>query len=252
MASAGVATEVLLYVVDAERDRLNGDEIEPVDVMPTWTVLTAASDYRSRRQILLDGEHRHVVEATGTSPLFQWVLLPGGSGTIAPAVHTYFSRAHLAGQTSKKADECLIPVWDARDAGKQGATLARYCAPGSLAVVPGTPPACDATAGAGQIVAENIACGEADDLAAAFSGQNLSSVRITRMATWVDAKSGTHTLSQAGTKTVSPVTVAVAADTSGCSVGSGGSGGGGWRRWLPNGHRKRVRRWLRSSSAGAL
>ncbi len=227
LVSAGAAADVLLYVVDTERGRLSGDELEPVDVMPMWTVLSGTSDYLTRRHILLDGEDRHVVEATGTSPLFQWVLLPGGSGTIAPAVHGYFSRAHLAGQAPKKADECLIPMWDARDAGKQGATLARYCAPGALAVVPGTPPACDAKAGAGQIVAENIACGDADDFAAAFSEQNLSNVRITRMATRVDPKSGVHTLSQAGTKTVSPVAVAVGADASGCSGGSGGSGGGG-------------------------
>lgn len=229
MAASAPSTEMQLYVLDPERARIAGDELEPTDLLATWKVLSGTSDYLTRRMTLLDAKlsGRHILEAVGATPLFQWVLLPGGTGTIAPALHTYFARAEQAGQTNKKPDVCLAPVWDAREAGKQGAVLTRYCVPGSLAAAPGPAPLCDTGAGAGQIVADNIACGAADDFAAALSGQNLSTTLITRLVTRVAPKATSYSLTQAGTAGVSPISVAVGADTTGCSSGSGGSGGYG-------------------------
>jgi hypothetical protein len=230
LAASAASAEVQLYVVDAERARIPGDELEPTDLLPTWHVLSGKSDYLARRSLLLDAKpsERHVVEAVGATPLFQWVLLPGGAGTIAPALHTYFARAGQAGQTTKKPEACLAPVWEARDAGKQGAVLTRYCIPGTLAVAPGPAPACDENAGAGQILAESIACDAANDFAAMLSGHNLSTARITRLVTRVAPKAASAFVSKAGTAGVSPIAAAVGADTTGCSFGTGGSGGGGY------------------------
>ncbi|MEZ4219486.1 MAG: DUF2330 domain-containing protein [Polyangiaceae bacterium] len=223
---SATAMDVVVYAFDRQRQRTSGTELEPSDLMATWNVFAGSSDYEQMRQSALDGKDSYVVEASGGSPLFQWSLLPWGAGTIAPAVHSYFSRAYLAGQTPKKADDCLNAVWAARDAGKQGATLTHYCAAGSLAAMAGAAPACDTTAGAGQVLADSIGCGSADDLAAALSGENLYDVRVTRLFARVTAQTAAKVLEPGVSATVSPITPASAANTSGCTSGSGGSGGG--------------------------
>ncbi|MCA9591792.1 MAG: DUF2330 domain-containing protein [Myxococcales bacterium] len=232
VARSSDPVSVLLYAVAPGRAQVQGAEVlEPDQVGTTWNVLSATSDYASARDALLVQKQgaAWMVEAAGSAPLYQWLLLPGQSGSISPAVHAYFTEAKAAGATSSAVAECLSPLWDAKDSGALGATLLPYCAPGLLASVPSSsPPAsCVTQPGPGEIAVQPLVCGSADDVAAALGGLNASEVELTRQvgviaAQTPDAASVTFT----NGLSVSPLQMAGEADTTGCVTGSGGSSGG--------------------------
>ncbi len=232
----GIAREsepvsVLLYTVAPGRAHVDGgEELEPDQVATTWKVVDGESDYSSQRDKLLGDKQglAWLVEASGEAPLYQWLLLPGQSGSIAPAVHAYFTQAKAAGATTTAVAECLTPLWDAKDAGALGGVVLPYCAPGLLASVPSaTPPEpCNTTPGAGEIAADPLVCDNADDVAAALGGLNPAEAKLTRQVGVIAAQTpGASSVSFGNGLAVSPLRNADEADTTGCVTGSGGSSG---------------------------
>jgi hypothetical protein len=240
LLEASSHADVTLYTIAPFRARAAGAaELEPDQLMTTWHVLDGKSDYvERRRELLLAGKGASwLTEATGATPLFGWNVLPAGAGSIAPAVKTYLDQAHAEDAGVPPADGCLTAVWDAVAAGKLGAHVGPACAPGLLGTVPadGGAPACDETPGPGEIAAQSLRCGAADDLALAFAGMNPEELRLTR-ASSVLGSATPAALAVSATKgdSISVLITATDADTTGCvqgngpSGGAGGSGGGGW------------------------
>ncbi|MBX3130731.1 MAG: hypothetical protein KF718_28695 [Polyangiaceae bacterium] len=221
-------TELVSHVLSDERARLQGEELSAADLSPTWLGKSGRSDYLELRgQWLAAGPGgRFVVEASGASALFQWTLLPGQAAAIAPAVHGYFTRTFLLGQ-SPAADACLMNVWAAREAGKLGAVVSRYCPPATLGTVPGAELECDANAGAGQTAASELVCGQADDVAAALAEHNAASLRVTRHVSALAAAAPASVAIESGGKAgVGVVVTASGVELEGCTTGAGGGGPG--------------------------
>ena len=225
------APEVVLWTIGEGRARVVGaEEIESGDLGVTWAVLQGASNYGARRQQVLSDKQgaAWLLEGSGSTPLYVWNVLPSGLGTIPPAVREYFDLAQAQGANVGATEGCLAPVWDSRAQGKLGARVSRACAPGLLAQVPGGPGACDEAPGPGEVAAAALRCGDADDLAFAFSGLVASDARVTRQANIVGSATPSVTPIVVENKpSVSLLVTADEADTTGCLLGTGGGGGFG-------------------------
>ncbi len=135
----------------------------------TLTWRAEGSDYRERRRAMLD-RHRWIRESSTREALFAGVSLPG-EPSVAPAMRTYFEAVAASGSGA-----C---VEAARAAAKSTGVVARTCAPGAAARVPGGSACTPSTAG---IDASAFACGNADDLALALAGTAPEDVFVTRFA----------------------------------------------------------------------
>jgi hypothetical protein len=227
----GEAPEVVLWTIGEGRARVSGaEEVESGDLGVSWAVMVGASNYLARRSQLLSEKQggAWLLEASGSTPLFVWNVLPSGLGAIAPAVRAYIDTARAQGANVGDTETCLGSIADAREKSKQGARVARACAPGTLAVVPGGPASCDEKPGAGELSAAALRCGDADDLAYALSGLLASDAKLTRLSGLVGSKTPTSTqVLLEPTPSVSPLVTADEADTTGCFLGAGGNGGYG-------------------------
>lgn len=226
--ASGSIPEVELFAIAEGRAKLSGvTETLAADLGSEWHVLSGVSSYLADRHGYLVGAPggRAVIEASGSTPLFGWNVLPDGAGALAPGVKTYFDRAKKEGAGIAQSDLCTEPVWDAIAAGKSGARLARVCAPGALTSVPGGA-ACDEAPAAGEISAALLRCGAADDVAFALAGMRADRVRITRHVTVVGPATPTTTeLAVSEGPSVSLSFAAASADTTGCVNGNAGAGG---------------------------
>lgn len=217
----GSSVEVTLFTLGEGRARPNGEQVGVDDLNVTFQLSDEKSDYAERRKMHLTqglGE-RFLTEATGSTPLFGWSVLPANQGAIEPAAKTYFSRKKVA------VDACFGAVLDAQ---ASTSPVGRACAPGALGVVPGGE-ACNESVVAGEVSADSLRCGDADDLALAFAGFHLNQLRLTRDAsvTGVDTPSPLLLSIEPGS-TQSPLVSAENYDQKGCVLGgTGGAGGTG-------------------------
>lgn len=233
LASADVP-DVTLFSITEGRAALGPgiDEIGASALAAEWKVLPGTSNYVAERRgyLLSAAGGVALIEASGGTPLFGWNVLPSGAGALPPGVKTYFEKAKKEGAGIVSSDLCAEPVWDAVASGKTGARVSRACAPGALVAIPDAPGAkpCDETPLAGQSSASALRCGDADDLAYAFAGMRVDTVRVTRHATVAGpATPSPLEISPSDGPTVSLLVTAASADTSGCVNGNAGASGSG-------------------------
>lgn len=227
----GSGVEVTLYTLAEGRAHAsNADQLDTNDLDVTFQLADEKSNYieQRRSQLLTGGGVRFLPEASGTTPLFGWSVLPNQSGAVEPAVKTYLGRA-----APSAVDACFGAILDA------AASLdpvGPACAPGSLAVVPGAPP-CQESAAPGQISAQSLRCGEADDLALAFAGFHVGAVRVTRQYTLTGPSSPSPLVMSVDVPfDQSLLVTADHYDNKGCVIGgSGGAPGAGGSGWSGDG-----------------
>ncbi len=223
----GSGVEVtLLTLAQGRAHSSNAEEITSKDLGVTFQLSDNKSDYVARRRSkLVAGEGQlFLPEASGTTPLLGWSILPNQSGAIEPAVKSYLGRV-----APSSVDACFGSVLDAQASPSH---VGRACAPGALLVVPGSSD-CDETIGAGKIAASTLRCDGADDLALAFSGFQVGLLRVTRQYTVTGPSSPSPlVLSIEASFDQSPLISAAAFDDKGCVLGNGAGGGGngvpGW------------------------
>ncbi|MBI3204918.1 MAG: hypothetical protein HYZ29_25500 [Myxococcales bacterium] len=233
LLATDAAPDVTVFTVAEGRASVPAGLIETAagDLGIEWQVLSGTSSYLADRRTALLAKQGGlaVIEASGSTPLFGWTVLPSGAGALSPGVKTYFEKAKKETVGVSSADFCVAPIWDAIAAGKTGARLSRACAAGALVTVPDAPgaSACNDQPGPGEIAAMALACGGADDIAFALAGMRADQVRITRHVTVAGVKS--PVVASFGVGDGPAVSVLVTADsqnTSGCSSGNGGASGG--------------------------
>lgn len=222
--------ELTVFTIGEGRARYSAvPELPTSELLVTWHVLAGQSDFATARQSYLASLSgaATLIEASGSTPLVGWNVLPGGAGAIAPGVKSYFERAKKEGASVNSVDLCSKPVWDAVESGKLGARVGRVCAPGALALVPSsTPSTCDENPGAGEISGGALRCGDAADAALAFAGMQADKVRLTRHTMLIGTETPlalSPTVAEGAS--VSLLVTCDVADSTGCLPGAGGSGG---------------------------
>jgi hypothetical protein len=231
LAWLGAGVEVALYTLAEGRTRAaNIELIDANDLDITFELADEKSNYVSERksQLVAGSGKRFLPEASGTTPLFGWSVLPNQGGAVEPAVKSYLERV-----APKSVDACFGAVLDAVASVD---LVGKACAPGALAVVPGAPP-CAETVLPGVISAESLRCAAADDLALAFAGFNVGSVRVTRQYTVTGPSSPSPlVLSVEVPFDQSLLVTADQYDKKGCVIGgSGGAPGAGGSGWSGDG-----------------
>ena len=146
-----------------------------------WFAKQGASDFEARRREAHSAGIR-LWEQSGLQTLYQWTVLPREAGTQAPVVESYFARSRDSGVIAEDVTDCLGRVHQARFEGSLGALVSLACAPGRLHTSQGEVAPCDAVVPAEAIDAEQLGCGEADDLALALAGHQPDEVRISRLS----------------------------------------------------------------------
>lgn len=233
LLASDAAPDVTLFTIAEGRAAWPAGVTETAagDLGVEWQVLSGTSNYLAdrRTELLSKQGGLAVVEASGSTPLFGWTVLPSGAGALPPGVKNYFEKAKKEATGVSGADFCVAPIWDAIAAGKNGARVSRACAAGAWVTVPDGPgsPPCDEKAGPGEVASAGLECGTADDIAFLLAGMRADRVRVTRHATIAGAKSlSVATLGVVDGPAVSLLVTADSQNTSGCSSGNGGASGG--------------------------
>jgi hypothetical protein len=167
-------------------------EISAPQISALWLFHAGKSDYLSRRDAHLNAG-AFVLESSEARSLHEARTLAasaaGGAG-LEPALpslaQAYFEGARLAGLTPDSTRSCEEKLSAARQQGYGGSRVSAVCAPALFARRPNDEPCTEAPL-SGEIAADALRCGAADDLAFALAGLNPSSARVTRHVVRLDS-----------------------------------------------------------------